>query len=254
MTVMVFIIGTAGSGKSRLTAAFNDWLKMSKQDVAIVNLDPGVSSLPYQPDVDVRDYVNVDNLMDEYRLGPNGALIMASDLVADEIEKISKEVEELRSDIVLVDTSGQMELFAFRASGPYIVSELTKEQKAIVYLFDAVFSANPQNYVSNLFLSSAVYNRFLIPQIHVLSKCDLLPKEQVDKVVDWSSNRNALAEAIDQNLEGEKRLLNRGMMQAIYKLGLSFPLTPLSAKTNEGMINFNMALERVLSQGDKYTF
>lgn len=254
MTVMVFIIGTAGSGKSRLTAAFNDWLKMSKQDVAIVNLDPGVSSLPYQPDVDVRDYVNVDNLMDEYRLGPNGALIMASDLVADEIEKISKEVEELRSDIVLVDTSGQMELFAFRASGPYIVSELTKEQKAIVYLFDAVFSANPQNYVSNLFLSSAVYNRFLIPQIHVLSKCDLLPKEQVDKVVDWSSNRNALAEAIDQNLEGEKRLLNRGMMQAIYKLGLSFPLIPLSAKTNEGMINFNMALERVLSQGDKYTF
>lgn len=254
MTVMVFIIGTAGSGKSRLTAAFNDWLKMSKQDVAIVNLDPGVSSLPYQPDVDVRDYVNVDNLMDEYRLGPNGALIMASDLVADEIEKISKEVEELRSDIVLVDTSGQMELFAFRASGPYIVSELTKEQKAIVYLFDAVFSVNPQNYVSNLFLSSAVYNRFLIPQIHVLSKCDLLPKEQVDNVVDWSSNRNALAEAIDQNLEGEKRLLNRGMMQAIYKLGLSFPLTPLSVKTNEGMINFNMALERVLSQGDKYTF
>jgi GTPase SAR1 family protein len=254
LTVMVFIIGTAGSGKSRLTAAFNDWLKMSKQDVAIVNLDPGVSSLPYQPDVDVRDYVNVDNLMDEYRLGPNGALIMASDLVADEIEKISKEVEELRSDIVLVDTSGQMELFAFRASGPYIVSELTKEQKAIVYLFDAVFSVNPQNYVSNLFLSSAVYNRFLIPQIHVLSKCDLLPKEQVDKVVDWSSNRNALAEAIDQNLEGEKRLLNRGMMQAIYKLGLSFPLTPLSAKTNEGMINFNMALERVLSQSDKYTF
>lgn len=254
MTVMVFIIGTAGSGKSRLTAAFNDWLKMSKQDVAIVNLDPGVSSLPYQPDVDVRDYVNVDNLMDEYRLGPNGALIMASDLVADEIEKISKEVEELRSDIVLVDTSGQMELFAFRASGPYIVSELTKEQKVIVYLFDAVFSVNPQNYVSNLFLSSAVYNRFLIPQIHVLSKCDLLPKEQVDNVVDWSSNRNALAEAIDQNLEGEKRLLNRGMMQAIYKLGLSFPLTPLSAKTNEGMINFNMALERVLSQGDKYTF
>jgi len=132
LTVMVFIIGTAGSGKSRLTAAFNDWLKMSKQDVAIINLDPGVSSLPYQPDVDVRDYVNVDNLMDEYRLGPNGALIMASDLVADEIEKISKEVEELRSDIVLVDTSGQMELFAFRASGPYIVSELTKEQKVIV--------------------------------------------------------------------------------------------------------------------------
>jgi len=253
LTLVVFIIGTAGSGKSRLTAAFNEWLKISEQDVATVNLDPGVITLPYSPDVDVRDYVNVDRLMDEYRLGPNGALIMASDLVADEIEKVSRDVEELRSDIVLVDTSGQMELFAFRASGPYIASELTKEQKVIVYLFDAVFSATVQNYISNLFLSSAVYNRFLMPQVHVLSKCDLLPKEQVNKVVDWSSSRNALAEAIDQNLEGTERLLNRGMMQAIYKLGLIFPLIPVSAKTNEGMTNFNMALERVLSQGDKYT-
>lgn len=254
LVLIVFAIGTAGSGKSRLTAAFSDWLRMSKQDVAIVNLDPGVTTLPYSPDVDVRDYVNVDKLMDEYRLGPNGALVMASDMIADEIEKISRDVEELQSDIVLVDTSGQMELFAFRASGPYITNELTKEQKVIVYLFDAVFSINPQNYVSNLFLSAAVYNRFLIPQIHILSKCDLLLKEQVDKIVDWSSNKNALAEAIEQNLEGTKRLLNRRMMQTIYKLGLSFPLTPISAKTNEGIINFNMALERMLSQGEKYTF
>lgn len=254
LVLIVFAIGTAGSGKSRLTAAFSDWLRMSKQDVAIVNLDPGVTTLPYSPDVDVRDYVNVDKLMDEYRLGPNGALVMASDMIADEIEKISRDVEELQSDIVLVDTSGQMELFAFRASGPYITNELTKERKVIVYLFDAVFSINPQNYVSNLFLSAAVYNRFLIPQIHILSKCDLLLKEQVDKIVDWSSNKNALAEAIEQNLEGTKRLLNRRMMQTIYKLGLSFPLTPVSAKTNEGIINFNMALERMLSQGEKYTF
>jgi GTPase SAR1 family protein len=187
--------------------------------------------------------------MDEYNLGPNGALIMAADLIADQIEPITKEIEELQSDIVLVDTSGQMELFAFRASGPYIANELTKEPKAIVYLFDAVFSVNPLNFVSNLFLASAVYNRFLLPQIHLLSKSDLLPKEEVNKVVDWSSSAS-----IEQKLEGTRRLLSRNMMRAIYKLGLRFLLTPISAKTNEGMINFNAALERILSEGDKYTF
>jgi GTPase SAR1 family protein len=252
---IVFIIGTAGSGKTMFTAAFNEWLKMSKQDVATVNLDPGAAALPYMPDVDVRNYVNVENLMDEYKLGPNGALVMAADLIADEIEKISNEIEDLKSDIVLVDTSGQMELFAFRASGPYIASELAREEpRAIVYLFDSVFSANPLNYVSNMFLSAAVQNRFLLPQIHLLSKCDLLPKEQVSKIVNWSANKNDLENAIEQNLEGTKRLLSRNMMQAIYKLGLRFLLTPVSAKTNEGIINFNTALERVLASGDKYTY
>jgi GTPase SAR1 family protein len=251
---VVFIVGTAGSGKSRLTAAFGDWLRISKQDVTTVNLDPGVDVLPYSPDVDVRDYVDIGGIMEKYQLGPNGALIMAADLVADQIEEITKEVEELRSDIVLVDTSGQMELFAFRESGPFIANELTKEQKAVVYLYDAVFSLNPSNYVSNLFLSTAVFNRFTLPQLHVLSKCDLLPREEVDRIVDWSARQDDLADAIDQKLEGTKRLLNRNMMQVIWKLGLKFPLLPVSAKTSEGMINFNTALERVLAQGDKYTF
>jgi GTPase SAR1 family protein len=251
---IVFIIGTAGSGKSLLTAAFNEWLKMSKQDVTVVNLDPGALTLPYSPDVDVRNYVDVGDLMEKYGLGPNGALIMAADLIADEVEEISKEIEDLKSDIVLVDTPGQMELFAFRASGPYIAKELTKEPKAIVYLFDAVFSFHPLNYVSNLFLSAAVYNRFFLPQVHLLSKCDLLPQEEVNKIVDWSVNPKALEDAIEQKLEGTKRLLSRNMMQAIYQLGLKFLLIPVSAKTSDGMINFNMALERISTGGEKYTY
>ncbi|MDH7563981.1 MAG: ATP/GTP-binding protein [Candidatus Bathyarchaeota archaeon] len=252
--LIVFIIGTAGSGKSLLTAAFNEWLKLSKQTTAVVNLDPGATVLPYTPHVDVRNYVDVEALMGEYGLGPNGALVMASDLIADEIGEISKEIEEIGSDIVLVDTSGQMELFAFRASGPYIANELTKEPKAIVYLFDAVFCVNPQNYVSNLFLSVAVHNRFVQPQIHVLSKCDLLPKEEVNKIVNWSANPPTLEASIEEKLEGTKRLLNRRLVQAINQLGLRLPLTPVSAKTNEGMINFNMFLERILAGGEKYTY
>jgi hypothetical protein len=251
---IVFIIGTAGAGKSLLTAAFSEWLIASKQDVSIVNLDPGVMTLPYSPDVDVRNYVNIDKLMEEYRLGPNGALIMAADLIADETEKISHEIEELQSDIVLVDTSGQMELFAFRASGPYITSELTKEPKVMVYLFDSVFSVNPLNYVSNLFLSTAVYNRFLLPQLHLISKCDLLPKEQLGEIVSWATSQRALEDAIEKRLEGTKRLLSKNMAHAIYELGLEFPLLPVSAKTNEGMLNLNATLERILAGGDKYTY
>ena len=222
--------------------------------MVILNLDPGVVTLPYTPDVDVRDYVNIVNLMEEYRLGPNGALIMAADLIAEQMGVLGKEVEELNADFTVVDTPGQMELFAFRASGPYIAKELTREPKAIIYLFDSVFSFSPLNYVSNLFLSSAVYNRFLIPQVHVLSKCDLLPPEKVNSMVDWSTDPKTLEIAIDEKLKGTKRLLSRDLMLAIYRLGLRFLLIPVSAKTNEGMTNLNTVLERILASGERFTY
>jgi len=250
---VTFIIGTAGSGKSLFTAALSEWLKMSKQDVAVVNLDPGVLKLPYSPDVDVRNYVDVGDLMEKYSLGPNGALILAADLIADQVEKITRDIQEINADMVLVDTPGQMELFAFRASGPYIVEELTKEPKALIYLFDAVFSINPLNYVSNMFLSAAVYNRFFQPQVHLLSKCDLIPTEQVKRIADWSADPRALEDAIDQELEGTKRLFGSNMMRAINQLGLKFLLMPISAKTNQGLTNVNSTLERILTGGEKYT-
>ena len=251
---VAFIIGTAGSGKSLFTAALSEWLKMSKQDVAVVNLDPGALKLPYSPDVDVRNYVDVGNIMETYGLGPNGALIMAADLIADEIDNITEDIEAANADLVLVDTPGQMELFAFRASGPYIVNELTREPKAIVYLFDAVFSINPLNYVSNMFLSAAVYNRFFQPQIHLLSKCDLLPEKEVEKIAGWATNSRALEDSIEQKLEGTKRLFSQNMMRAINQLGIKFLLLPVSAKSNKGLTNVNTALERILTGGDKYTY
>ncbi|MCW4019052.1 MAG: ATP/GTP-binding protein [Candidatus Bathyarchaeota archaeon] len=250
---VVFVIGTAGSGKSLFTAALSDWLKMNKQDTAVVNLDPGALKLPYSPDVDVRNYVDATDIMEKYGLGPNGAAIMAADLIADEIENLTRDINEAHADMVIVDTPGQMELFAFRASGPYIVSELTKEPKALIYLFDAVFSANPFNYVSNMFLSAAVYNRFFQPQLHLLSKTDLLPKKDVGQIVEWSGNPHALEDAITSKVEESKRIFSQNMMRAIWQLGLQFHLTPVSAKTNDDLIAVNTILERILMQGEKYT-
>jgi hypothetical protein len=56
-----------------------------------------------------------------------------------------------------------------------------------------------------MFLSAAIYNRFVQPQMHVLSKCDLLAKNDVSKITGWSDSLNSLEESIDQ-LEEERRL------------------------------------------------
>jgi GTPase SAR1 family protein len=250
---LVFILGTAGSGKSLLTSVFSKWLRVAKQDVATVNLDPGVMTLPYNPDFDIRDYINITKLMEDYRLGPNGALVVAADLIAEQVDTLGSAIEDMNADIVLVDTPGQIELFAFRASGPFIAKELTTELKAIIYLFDSIFSLDPVNYVSNLFLSAAVYNRFLLPQIHVLSKSDLLPEKKVESILEWSNNPEALESEIEAKIKGTKRLLSRDLIQSISRLGLSFPMVQASSKTNDGFLNLNGILERILSGGEKFT-
>ena len=252
---VVFIIGTAGSGKSMLTSSYGNWLRLEKQNAALVNLDPGALHLPYTPDLDVRNFISIENIMDEYELGPNGALIMAADLIADISEKLGEEIDLLNPDIVLVDTPGQMELFAFRASGPYIARELTQEPKAIVYLFDSVFSANPMNYVSNMFLSAAIHTRFFLPQIHALSKCDLLPEKEVDNIIDWSESTAALENAIHERSEDEtRRLLSRNLMEAMRQLELNLTMIPVSSKTNEGITELSAFIERIFKGGEKITY
>lgn len=249
-----FIIGTAGSGKSLLTFSLSERLRMEKQKVATMNLDPGVVTLPYAPEIDIREYITIESIMEKYSLGPNGALIAAADLIASETNTLSEEIEDLDPDVLLIDTPGQMELFAFRISGPYIAHEITDEPKAIVYLFDSVFSSNPLNYVSNMLLSAAVYTRFLLPQVHVLSKSDLLPEVDLELVLEWSEDSEVLQAAIEERLEGTKRLLSQRMTEVIDQLDLSFPLIPVSAKTNEGIIDLNGMLERVFTGGEKFTY
>jgi len=251
---IVFIIGTAGSGKSLLTSSFAERMRQDRQKVATMNLDPGAVTLPYTPEIDIREYITTEAIMEKYNLGPNGALIMAADLIASEITRLREDVEDLNPDVLLVDTPGQMELFAFRVSGPYIAHEISDEPKAIVYLFDSVFSSNPLNYVSNMFLSAAVYIRFLLPQIHVLSKCDLLPQVDLESLLEWSDAPETLESAINDRLEGTKRLLSQRMTEVFHQIDLNFPLIPVSAKTNEGLIDLNAMLERVFTGGEKFTY
>ena len=111
---VIFVTGTAGAGKSLLTSKIKEYYAKNSAFAATLNLDPGVGKLPYSPDVDVRDYVDLNSLMEQYELGSNGSLIMANDLIATKIDEVQTEVDTINPDYLLVDTPGQVELFAYR--------------------------------------------------------------------------------------------------------------------------------------------
>lgn len=247
----MFVVGMAGSGKSSLVAAYSEWLKSSDQDVLMVNLDPGAIALPYNPDIDARQYVDIEKLMLDYKLGPNGALIMASDLLADNLEEIRSEIGDANPDLLLVDTPGQIELFAFREGGRFLAKELTEDNRAMIYLMDAHFTRSPLNFISNIYLAAAVYSRIAQPQIYALSKIDLVSEQDVDMIVSWATER----EAFDQSLLGVEdpslSIITRNLANAVFDTGLLTEPIPVSSKDNSGLVDLNAAVTRVLSGGEE---
>ena len=64
----------------------------------IINLDPAVSFLPYEPDFDIRKIIDYKKTMKEYKLGPNGAIMTSLNLFASKIDELVKFVNEKKSD------------------------------------------------------------------------------------------------------------------------------------------------------------
>ena len=123
----VYFTGTAGAGKMSFVRAFAEWLRTAGYDSTVVNLDPGLEGTDFEPDVDIREWVRLADIQDEYGLGPNGAQVAAADMIALKIFDVKQAVQELKSDYVLIDTPGQIELFAFREASKAIVDALSGE-------------------------------------------------------------------------------------------------------------------------------
>ena len=62
----IFLTGTAGAGKTLLATKISEYYTKNGVFPAILNLDPGVESLPYSPDIDVRDFVDKDIVFTTY--------------------------------------------------------------------------------------------------------------------------------------------------------------------------------------------
>lgn len=243
----IMIIGTAGSGKTALTSTFSEWLKNNERNVGILNLDPGVKWLPYAPDIDIREYIDFEAVMEKYNLGPNGALVACIDLIANYLGDIRDEITSLEPEFLLVDTPGQMELFAFRSVGPYMISKIGGENIVVLCLLDSIFTRNPGSFVSALLLSTSVQYRFLKPQINVISKSDLLTLEEKNKIERWIEDPEELKTMLierEQVLRGE---LNKKLIDAISSELLA-DLVFTSAVTLEGLDNLFALIQRICAE------
>ncbi len=247
----IFVVGTAGSGKSTLTSSFSDWLRDQEQSTLLVNLDPAASSLPYEPDVDIRDYVDYERIMVTRRLGPNAALIASVREAARYVEEVAEDVDSFNADFVIVDTPGQLELFAFREEGKILSENIGGgRRKVMFFILDPMFCATTKNFVASMFLAASIYLSFGLPMIQVLNKIDAVPRDYVDRIERWSESIDALIVDAENKLKGGLIILSREVAQAVHDIVSSLPIIPASSVTMEGFPELHALLTRVIGEGE----
>ncbi|MEM0000260.1 MAG: ATP/GTP-binding protein [Desulfurococcaceae archaeon] len=176
--VNVVFVGPAGSGKTSLVRAYSEWTRQNLLlRVAPVNLDPGAEELGYEPVFDVRSMFTLRSIMERYGLGPNGAFIKASELIAERADEIASRPpfsEPWKWDMVLVDTPGQMEAFLFRPSSSIFLRKLSSlGNTVIVYIIDASAIEKVTDAVFLWFLYVLVQMKTGLIVVPVISKKDI---------------------------------------------------------------------------------
>ena len=250
MIANLFVVGPAGSGKSTFTAAFREWMIKNEYDAIVVNLDPGADILPYTPDIDVRDIVSIDEIMEEYALGPNGAQILAADLIANHVEEIKNDISEYSTNYVIYDTAGQLELFAFRAASKFIVDYLGGDRSIIGFLFDPSLSKTPSGFISLLLLSSTVHFRFYKPYMNILSKIDILNDDELKSIGEWSEEWNSLYNSLINENPDMSKELSVELFKSLESMDVFKKLIPTSARMLYGYEDIYSTIQLIFAGGE----
>ncbi len=248
MAVNLYFIGTAGSGKTTLVNEFKLWMDRQGYQAVIVNLDPGAESLPYEADVDIRDWISLSGVMEEHGLGPNGAQIACADMIAMNAPEIKKVMDEFECHYFLIDTPGQMELFTFRRASNEMIRALG-DRSFITFLFDPIISKQPNGFVSLFLLAGSSQFRFDVPFFPVISKSDMLSEEEIENIQKWGEDHWELDTAL-RNEGTTETHLGLELVKGIQNLGLQRKIPAVSASEPSGLEDIYTAVQDSFFGGD----
>jgi len=149
-----------------------------KRNIRVINLDPAAESFSYKCDIDLRDLINVKDVMEKLKYGPNGALIYCMEYL---VNKHMNWLEEQMSDFgdnvyFLIDCPGQLELYSHYP----LMKDLTHRLRKLgvnvcsVFCLDSTFLQEQSKFISGCVLSLASMVQLELSHITVLTKCDLI--------------------------------------------------------------------------------
>ncbi|TYZ59510.1 hypothetical protein PybrP1_002713 [[Pythium] brassicae (nom. inval.)] len=247
--VTVMVIGMAGSGKTTLMQRIATYGLETGMRNYIVNLDPAVRKTGYTANIDIRDTVDYKQVMTEYGLGPNGAIMTSLNLFATRFDQVIDLIAK-RSDSIdyaVVDTPGQIEAFTWSASGQIITESLASTfPSVIVYVVDTPRTASPNTFMSNMLYACSILYKLRLPFVVAFNKIDVLRHDFAQEwMTDFEAFQAALDQAQDESYMGS---LSRSLSLVLEEFYNNLRSVGVSAATGEGMAELFAAVDAAAQQ------
>jgi hypothetical protein len=182
-------------------------LQLQKRKCLVVNLDPANDTFDYECALDVRELVDAAAVMEEYKLGPNGALVFCMEYLEKNLDWLQDRLKELLetterrteakekggeeseeeaatttgvdADFILFDCPGQVELFAMHGSFRRMVDLLTRTldlRLVCVHCVDVQLCSDENNYMAAVLLCLNIMLNLELSHVNVWTKADTLKR------------------------------------------------------------------------------
>lgn len=190
------VTGPAGSGKSTYSHILQQHClslgPRHRRRIHIANLDPAAESFRYEVSFDIRDLISVDDVMDELKLGPNGALVYCMEYLLENMDWLQDNLQEFDDDEYLIlDCPGQIELYTHIPVMNKIIDQLRLwgygDNMVSVFIVDATFVTDVSKFISGSLLALSAMIAMQLPHVNVLSKCDLVEDASMERVLEMES-------------------------------------------------------------------
>lgn len=170
------VMGPAGSGKSTYCATMLNHFKETKRNVHLVNLDPAAEDFEFEPTIDIRDLISLDDVMEELHFGPNGGLIYCLEFLLQNLDWLEDELGSYEDDYLLIDCPGQIELYTHFPIMARICEALQRWNFRVcgIYLLESQFVEDKAKFFSGVLSATSAMINLEIPHINIFSKMDLV--------------------------------------------------------------------------------
>ncbi|KAI0965196.1 GPN-loop GTPase 3 like protein [Xylaria arbuscula] len=182
----VMVMGPAGAGKSTFCASLITHLQLNRRSAFYVNLDPAAETFEHSPDLDIKDLISLEDVMEEMGLGPNGGLIYCFEFLMENLDFLTDALDSLTEEyLIIFDMPGQIELYTHVPILPALVRFLTRSgsldiRMCAAYLLEATFVVDRAKFFAGTLSAMSAMIMLEVPHINILSKMDLV-KDQVRK-------------------------------------------------------------------------